>query len=65
MPIYEYRCDDCGTDFEKFLRSMFSKEAIICPDCGGEQVTKAFSLFGSTSSSSGSASSAAACGPVG
>ena len=28
MPIYEYHCSDCGTDFEKFLRSMFSKEAI-------------------------------------
>ena len=65
MPIYEYHCNDCGTDFEKFLRSMFSKEAIICPDCGGQHVNKALSLFGSTSSSSGGASSAAACGPVG
>jgi putative FmdB family regulatory protein len=65
MPIYEYHCNDCGTDFEKFLRSMFSKEAITCPDCGGERVNKALSLFGSTSSSSSGASAAAACGPVG
>ncbi len=65
MPIYEYHCSDCGSDFEKFLRSMFSKETITCPDCGGEHVNKALSLFGSTSSSSGGASSAAACGPVG
>ena len=66
MPIYEYHCNDCGSDFEKFLRSMFSKEAIICPDCGGEHVAKALSLIGSRSSGgSGGASSAAACGPVG
>jgi putative FmdB family regulatory protein len=65
MPIYEYHCADCGDDFERFLRSMFSKETITCPACGSEHVNKALSLFGSTSSSSGGASSAAACGPVG
>ncbi|HNS01561.1 MAG TPA: zinc ribbon domain-containing protein [Anaerolineae bacterium] len=65
MPIYEYQCTDCGDDFERFLRSMFSQEKITCPTCGSEQVKKAFSLFGATSSSSGSVSSAAACGPVG
>ena len=65
MPIYEYRCSDCGDDFERFLRSMFSKETITCPSCGSEHVNKAFSLFGSTSSSASGASSAAACGPVG
>jgi len=65
MPIYEYRCSDCGDDFERFLRSMFSKETITCPRCGSEHVTKAFSLFGSTNSSASGVSSAAACGPVG
>lgn len=66
MPIYEYHCNDCGTDFEKFLRSMFSQETITCPDCGGQHVAKALSLIGATSSGgSGGASSAAACGPVG
>ncbi len=66
MPIYEYHCSDCGTDFEKFLRSMFSKEAITCPDCGGEHVAKALSLIGATNGrGAGAASAAAACGPVG
>ena len=65
MPIYEYHCADCGDDFERFLRSMFSKETITCPVCGSEHVNKALSMFGSTSSSSGGSSSAAACGPVG
>ena len=64
MPIYEYHCNDCGDDFEKFLRSMFSKETITCPQCGSEHVAKALSLFG-TSSSGGGGAPAPACGPVG
>ena len=67
MPIYEYHCNDCGDDFERFLRSMFSKETILCPECGSDHVSKAISVFGTSSGSSGgaAASSAAACGPVG
>jgi len=66
MPIYEYRCQDCDSQLEKFLRSMFSQETITCPDCGGQHVAKALSLIGATSSgTSGGSSSAAACGPVG
>ena len=65
MPIYEYHCSDCGDDFERFLRSMFSKETITCPECGSEHVTKAFSLFGTASSGNGGGAPAPACGPVG
>ncbi len=36
MPVYEYRCADCGTKFEKLLRiSAASADGITCPDCGG------------------------------
>ncbi len=64
MPIYEYHCNDCGSEFEKFVRSMFSQETITCPDCGGSHVAKSFSVFG-TAGSSGGGRSAADCGPVG
>ncbi|HOI16793.1 MAG TPA: zinc ribbon domain-containing protein [Geobacteraceae bacterium] len=34
MPLYEYRCSDCGQEFE--LRQKFSDEpATVCPACGG------------------------------
>ncbi|HOP39796.1 MAG TPA: zinc ribbon domain-containing protein [Geobacteraceae bacterium] len=34
MPIYEYRCSNCGNQFE--LRQKFSDEpANECPRCGG------------------------------
>ncbi len=66
MPIYEYHCTDCGDDFERFIRSMFSKETIICPECGSDHVSKAFSVFGTASSGGSRAvSSAAACAPSG
>lgn len=34
MPLYEYRCDDCGVRFER--RQKFSDEPItVCPECSG------------------------------
>ncbi len=34
MPLYEYRCDSCGNQFE--LRQKFSDPlASECPTCGG------------------------------
>ena len=34
MPIYVYRCEKCGLQFEKFQH--FNDEPIkVCPECGG------------------------------
>ncbi|MBN1287403.1 MAG: zinc ribbon domain-containing protein [Anaerolineae bacterium] len=34
MPLYEYRCEDCGVRFER--RQKFSDEPVtLCPECGG------------------------------
>lgn len=69
MPIYEYRCNDCETNFEKLVQSVFSQEAIICPQCGGQHVKKAVSLFGGlgggSSSRTGGGTSPQACAPTG
>jgi putative FmdB family regulatory protein len=68
MPIYEYHCEECERDFEQFLRSMASKEAIVCPTCGSEQVKKAMSVFGGVSHGGGVSSysnAAPACAPSG
>jgi putative FmdB family regulatory protein len=66
MPIYEYRCEDCGHVFEEFVR--FGEDLELkCPECGSTQVRKAFSVFGTggASASSSNAQSAAACAPSG
>ncbi len=46
MPIYEYTCTDCDTQFEKFVRSMTSSVQVKCPECGGTHVKKGWSVFG-------------------
>ena len=47
MPIYEYTCKDCNTEFEKFVRSMAAEVEVRCPQCGGTHVKKGWSIFGS------------------
>jgi putative FmdB family regulatory protein len=64
MPVYEYRCAECGETFDLFLRSATQKAAPTCPKCGSSEVEKAISLFGVGGTSGSSRSSAAACGPT-
>ena len=46
MPIYEYRCQDCGEKFDKLVRSSTDQAELICPNCGSKQAEKLMSLFG-------------------
>lgn len=32
MPIYEYRCNECGYEFEEY-RGMADRYNVNCPDC--------------------------------
>ena len=44
MPIYEYRCADCGRRPSIFFRSMAAVEASpACPHCGGHHLTRVIS----------------------
>jgi len=43
MPIYEYRCDKCGIDFEYLV---FGKEKPNCPSCNSKNVCKLMSASG-------------------
>jgi putative FmdB family regulatory protein len=43
MPIFEYRCDDCDTKFEKLVRR--GDEKVLCPQCGESHLTTQFSTF--------------------
>ncbi len=48
MPIYEYKCEKCDTNFEKLQTK---NEKVICPSCGGTSLKKMFSVFAKGSSS--------------
>ena len=45
MPIYEYRCDQCGTEFEELTLSARSTEAVRCRACESHRVTRLLSAF--------------------
>jgi len=52
MPIYDYRCGQCGQVCEVFQRSRDEKPA-KCPSCGSEgleRLVSAFSVLGSGTS---------------
>ncbi len=42
MPTYEYKCDACGNEFEKF-QSMSSEPVKKCPKCGKNKVRRLIS----------------------
>ncbi|HEY4594451.1 MAG TPA: zinc ribbon domain-containing protein, partial [Thermoanaerobaculia bacterium] len=47
MPIYEYRCRDCGHRFEVLQRMGQGPEGLVCPRCGVEALDKQYSTFAS------------------
>ena len=59
MPIYEYKCDDCGLKFEELVYSDAGK--VICHKCGSENAERLLSGF-ATSGGSGTSGS---CGGSG
>ena len=61
MPIYEYRCDACGSQFEKLVRA--SSPAVACPGCGGEKLEQQYSTFAATMGAGG-AKGAGSCAPM-
>jgi putative FmdB family regulatory protein len=45
MPIYEYRCSDCGHRLEA-LQRLADTPLRVCPACGKESLTKLMSAVG-------------------
>ena len=43
MPIYEYICSNCETEFEKLVSS--SDEKVSCESCGSKKITRKLSVF--------------------
>jgi putative FmdB family regulatory protein len=45
MPIYEYRCADCGRLTSVFVRSASAEQQAACSQCGGTKLARALSRF--------------------
>jgi putative FmdB family regulatory protein len=67
MPLYEYRCKQCQTTFEKMVRWSEADRAPACPNCLSPDTHKKMSAIAAISggSSSGNASSSASTGSCG
>ncbi len=68
MPIYEYRCDACGEEFERLVFSGDEESEIDCPKCGAQKCRRQMSAFatsGEKSPFASAASSAGGCGSGG
>ena len=60
MPIYEYKCQDCGTKFEKLVRRSEGTD-LECPSCGQKHLEQELSTFAAHSGGSAHASEAPVC----
>lgn len=72
MPIYEYKCENCGKEFEVLTLGMKEEGDSKCPDCQSPKTHRLMSRFGSgkylsllkggsSSSVSSSTASSSAC----
>lgn len=61
MPIFEYRCTQCGCGFEKLVWSSQEKDAPECPKCKSKEVERVLSCF--SKGGGGGASLSSSCSP--
>lgn len=52
MPIFEYKCLKCESEFERLVFGASSENGIHCPDCQSKEVERLFSSFNGVSRSS-------------
>lgn len=45
MPLYEYRCEKCGGQFESIRKISEAGKKETCPSCGGAAERMKFSVF--------------------
>ncbi|MDA8018912.1 MAG: zinc ribbon domain-containing protein [Thermoanaerobaculia bacterium] len=62
MPLYEYRCQECGELFEILQTVDADARGVRCPACGTQRAKRQLSTFAASTSSSDAPSSRPGCG---
>jgi len=71
MPMYEYRCPDCDSRFEKLRRMSEAEQPAECPKCESKAANRQLSAFAAVGAASsnemqmGGACARPGCGPTG
>lgn len=45
MPIYEYKCEGCGSHYEQMRKMSDADSNLECPDCSSSKVKRQLSSF--------------------
>ena len=61
MPVYSYKCKDCGTQFDLLVGVTSKKTKKVCSKCGSKNIEKIFVSFGVGKSPKGGSSSSGSC----
>ena len=62
MPIYEYQCKQCQSQFETLVRS--SDTQVFCVECGGTELHKLISAHAIGTGAPDTACGSAPCSPA-
>jgi putative FmdB family regulatory protein len=65
MPLFEFKCAECGAIFEQLIRSTRNSLEIVCPSCKSTETQKLLSGFAVAGGSTAIGASAADCAPGG
>jgi putative FmdB family regulatory protein len=52
MPMYDFKCDECGRDFEELVPRDYREAP--CPGCGSKETQRQLSIFSSRTASQAS-----------
>lgn len=58
MPIYEFKCRSCESEFEKLI---FNRDDVVCPDCDSRDLERLMSACAVKTEGGGSAASGGGC----
>jgi putative FmdB family regulatory protein len=61
MPIFEYKCSDCGSKFDILHKSINNREEVICPSCKSKNNKKLMSAFSASVHTDSYTSSNSSC----
>ena len=53
MPLYDYRCKNCGHTFEELVRTQPGPSVLECPKCQHMTAVRQLSLFAAARSDRG------------
>lgn len=65
MPMYEYRCTECGRRYEQLRRMSEADTNLECPQCASKKVERQISACAIGGGTSGGGNGGGGCAPRG